>query len=138
MAYIRAQEVKQIRNALKARFPSFRFNCRKSSGGLGIEVTIKQGPIDFFKNYNDTVQQRPGALRGGSPAKDSMQVNEYWVHEHFSDKARHTLEEVIKIIKTASDRKWYDRSDARVDYFDTAFYIHLNVGSWQTPYHVVH
>jgi len=57
MAYIRAQEVKQIRNELKARFPNFRFNCRKSSGGLGIEVTIKQGPIDFFKNYNDTAVQ---------------------------------------------------------------------------------
>jgi len=66
-----------------------------------------------------------------------MQVNEFWFHEHFTGDAKNTLSEVLKIIKTASDRKWYDRSDARVDYFDTAFYIHLNVGSWKTPYQQV-
>jgi len=138
MAYIGAQEVKQIRNALRARFPNFSFDCRENSGYLGVEVTIKQGPIDFFKNYNDTVQERPGGLRGGSLAKDSMQVNEFWFHEHFTGDAKNTLSEVLKIIKTASDRKWYDRNDPRAGCFDTpTFYIHLNVGTWNTPYQQV-
>ena len=136
MAYIGAQEVQQIRNALKARFPDFRFGCRKGSGSLSVDVTIKQGPIDFIKNYNDTVQQQPGGFRNGSPAKDHLQVNEFWFHEHFSGAAKDTIEEVLKIIKTSSNRKWYDRSDSQSDYFDTAFYIHLGIGSWNQPYHV--
>lgn len=136
MAYIGAQEVQQIRNALKARFPDFRFGCRKGSGSLSVEVTIKQGPIDFIKNYNDTVQAQPGGFRTGGPAKDYLQVNEFWFHEHFSGAAKDTIEEVLRIIKTSSDRKWYDKSDAMTDYFDTAFYIHLGIGTWNQPYHV--
>ena len=136
MAYIGANEVQQIRNALKARFPAFRFNCRKSSGSLGVDVTIKQGPIDFIRNYNDTVGYQPGGFRNGSPAKDCLQVNEYHFQNHFTGSARDTIAEVLKIIKTASDRKWYDNSDAMTDYFDTAFYLHLSIGEWNRPYHV--
>ena len=30
--------------------------------------------------------------------------------------------------------KWYDKSDAMVDYFDTAYYIDINIGKWNKPY----
>jgi|GEM_PF-2779818 len=160
MAYIGAQEVKQIRNELRARFPNFSFDCRKSYGSLGIEVTIKQGPIDFFKDYNGSFPGRPSCTSntyvyntqpqvvthgvtapcGGleffsssSPAKDNMQAIHYLDLEHFSGDAKNTLSEVLEVIKTASDRI------PRVGCFDTpTFYIHLNVGTWKTPYHVVH
>jgi hypothetical protein len=137
MAYINAKEVAAIRTGLKARFPQFKFGARKSSGSLGVDVTIKQGPIDFIGNYNKTVSQRPGDFRGGQPAKDHLQINQYWFHEHFSDEAKAVIEGVIEVIKTAPDRGWYDRSDAQTDYFDTAFYIHLQVGAWDTPYALV-
>ena len=29
---------------------------------------------------------------------------------------------------------YYDKSDAMTDYFDTAYYFHLNVGQWDKPY----
>jgi hypothetical protein len=44
------------------------------------------------------------------------------------------LLKVMDIIKTAPTDKWYDRSDAMTDYFDTAFYIHLSIGSYNAPY----
>jgi dipeptide/tripeptide permease len=32
---------------------------------------------------------------------------------------------------------WYDKSDAQVDYFNTAYYYDVNVGSWNKPYKLV-
>jgi hypothetical protein len=134
MAYITADEVSAIRTALKERFPQFKFGARKSSGSLGVDVTIKSGTIDFVGNYNETVSQRPGDFRGGSPAENYLQINQFWFQEHFSGDAKEVIDEVLCIIKTASNRKWYDQSDAMTDYFDTAFYIHLQVGAWNKPY----
>ena len=45
----------------------------------------------------------------------------------FSDK-------IVEIIKTAPSKKWYNNSDAMIDYFDVAFYFDLNVGDWDNPY----
>jgi hypothetical protein len=49
------------------------------------------------------------------------------------------FEEIEKIIKTApalaeGGREWFDKSDAMTDYFHTAFYIDLDVGSYDKPY----
>jgi hypothetical protein len=137
MAYITANEVAAIRTGLKARFPQFKFGARKGSGSLSVDVTIKQGPVDFIKNYNDTVSQRPGDFRGGAEAERYLQINQYWFQEHFSGEAKEVIAEVLRVIKTAPDRKWYDKSDAMTDYFDTAFYIHLQVGEWNKPYALV-
>lgn len=137
MAYIGADEVKAIRDALKVRFPKFKFGCRKGSGSLSVEVTVKQGSIDFFDSYNRTVSSRPGGFRNGSPAEKSLQVNQFWFQEHFDGEAKDTIEEILRIIKTAPNRKWYDNSDIQSDYFDTAFYIHLNIGEWNRPYALV-
>ena len=78
-----------------------------------ITLTIKSGPIDF----------------GG----DHVQVNPYWLDDHYKDrpKALAALKE-IKEAMLAAD--YYDRSDAQVDYFDTAYYYNINVGRWNKPY----
>ena len=36
--------------------------------------------------------------------------------------------------KAEGGRAYYDNSDAMIDYFDTAFYVHINVGKWNKPY----
>ena len=36
---------------------------------------------------------------------------------------------VIPSAKAEGGRAWYDNSDAMIDYFDTAFYVSINVGS---------
>jgi hypothetical protein len=137
MAYISATEVKAIREQLKTRFPEFKFGARKGAGSLSVDVTIKQGPVDFIGNYNETIDSRPGGLRGGSPADRYLQVNQFWFQDHFTGRAQAVIAEVLRIIKTAPDRKWYDNSDAMTDYFDTAFYIHLSIGEWNKPYALV-
>ena len=132
MAYINANEVKAIRETLKVRFPGFKFAVRKGAGSLSVDVTIKQGPVDFM------------GARVANTSRETekyLPVNQYWFHEHFAGEAKDMLTEVFDIIKTApakaSGRAWFDESDAMTDYFHTAYYIHLSVGEWDRPYALV-
>jgi hypothetical protein len=47
MAYISKEDVKAIRDELKATFPKFKFGVRKSTGSMSVIVNIKQGPTEF-------------------------------------------------------------------------------------------
>ena len=118
MAYLSKTQVKETREALKVAFPDFKFMVRKShAGGSSINVSIMSGPLEF------------GNIREGA------NVNQYWVESHYEAHLVPFLEAVLKVIKFGSDRQWYDRSDAMTDYFDTAFYIDVELGRWgRGPY----
>ena len=117
MAYISAEDVKAIRNELKATFPKFKF---------GVDVTVKAGPTDFSDCF-----------RGD---EGYAQINHY--HTHMYGDHQSFFDAIHKIIKTApikgegywKNKGWYDNSDSMTDYFDTAYYISMNVGSWNVPY----
>jgi hypothetical protein len=74
-------------------------------------VNLKQGPIDF----------------GG----DSIQVNTYWVHEHYEGTAKKFLMELVAAMKGPD---FFDESDPQTDYFHVSHYIDINVGKWDKPY----
>ena len=106
---------------------------------MTLALNIKSGKIDFLGNYVDTVRKLPGR----TPNEDSLalmirsgylDVNTYWYHEHFSGVAKKFLEEVLMAMKGAD---WYDRSDIQSDYFDTAYYVDINIGQWNKPYQVI-
>lgn len=125
MAYISTEDVARIRNTLKTSFPNLKFGVRKSSGGLSVDVTIKAGTVDFSDLY------RSDSWMGTGYA----QINQYHLHNYGDH--RELFEKIVDVIKTAPSRQWYDRSDAMVDYFDTAFYFHLNVGEFNKPYKLI-
>jgi hypothetical protein len=58
-------------------------------------------------------------------------VNQFWFHEHYDGEAKAFLTEAIDALKSAD---YYDRSDAMTDYFDTAYYMDINIGRWDKPY----
>jgi hypothetical protein len=117
MAYLAKTQVKETREALKVAFPDFKFMVRKSNGGAGsINVSIMSGPLDF------------GVIREGKS------VNPYHIATGYEPHVVPFLEAVIKVIKFGTERQWYDRSDAMTDYFDTAFYIDLEIGRFMQPY----
>ena len=127
MAYISAEDVKAIRTELKTTFPKFKFGVRKMSGGSnGVDVTVKAGPADFSDCFRGTDQY--------------AQINHYHTHMYGDHKA--FFDKVHEIIKTApirgegfwKNKGWYDNSDSMIDYFDTAYYISMNVGDWNKPY----
>ena len=117
MAYISTQDVKRIRETLKIAFPEFKFGVCKGPGSLSVDVTVKSGPMDFSD-----------VLRDGY-----AQVNPYHLGNYAPEFA-FFFREVIRVIKQAPANKWFDKSDSQSDYFHTAFYFHVNVGSWRQPY----
>mgnify|MGYP005676043177 FL=1 len=125
MAYIGKEDVKAIREELKATFPKFKFGVRKRDWNQ-VTVTVKEGPTDFSSCF-----------RGDD---GYAQINQY--HTHMYGEHQAFFDAIHKIIKTApikgegywKGKGWYDKSDAMTDYFDTAYYISMNVGEWNKPY----
>ena len=84
MAYISAEDVKAIRNELKATFPKFKFGVKKMSGGSnGVDVTVKAGPTDFSDCF-----------RSG---EGYAQINHY--HTHMYVTIKHFLTKCMKLLK---------------------------------------
>jgi hypothetical protein len=120
MAYMNKENATLIRNALKVAFPNIKFAVRKDTHS--IHVTIASSDIDF----SDLDKKGVWGVKGYA------QINQFHLHQYGRHKT--LLAKIVDIIKTAPADKWYDRSDSMSDYFDTAFYIHLNVGAWDKPY----
>ena len=94
-----------------------------------INCTIKSGAVDFIGNMKDMLQG--DKFNTSIFTRGHVQVNPYWYNEHFTGEPRNIINQVIDALKSAD---YYDRSDAQVDYFDTAYYMHLNIGAWDKPY----
>jgi hypothetical protein len=75
-----------------------------------VVLNLKQGPIDF----------------GGT----NVDVNVYWIREHYTGVARKFLEEAYAILMTGN----HNNSDIQTDYFDVGWYVDINVGRWNKPY----
>jgi hypothetical protein len=100
---------------------------------MTIVLTLKSGAIDFIGNSNrvcgnDFYQVQ----RGFKPTTSGYdQVNPYWFQDHYDGDAKAFLTEAFKALKSAD---WYDESDAMTDYFNTAYYVDVNIGKWNSPY----
>ena len=114
MAYVTNEIKSTVLAALKPVFKKYGIKATVSKGSYAstLSVNISAGDIDFGDTY--------------------QQVNVYWIDDHYQGIAKEFLNEVLKTIKTAGE--WYDNSDSQIDYFDTAFYININIGKWNKPY----
>jgi hypothetical protein len=95
-------------------------------------LNVQSSPIDFIKNFNETVSTRPEYNRF-SPAERAIQVNPYWYQDHFSGKAKAFLSEVLPAMNDGN----FDKSDIQSDYFHVGWYVSVNIGKWNKPYEVV-
>ena len=97
-----------------------------------IVVNIRSGALDFIGNANAVQEQRRDTGRDHRIITDKyLQVNPYWYQEHFTGRVKEFFTELMQAVKSA---EWYNNSDAMIDYFDTAYYFSINVGSWNKPY----
>jgi hypothetical protein len=135
MAYFSQENKKSKQSAIKAVL-----NKYGVKGSLSVRhystlvLTIKSGKIDFIKNFNETASTQPRFNDVAfNPAKDYIQVNPYWCHEHFSGDAKEFLTEVIDIMNVGN----HDNSDAQTDYFDVGWYCDINIGGWDKPYQYI-
>ena len=83
-------------------------------------VKVTKGELDFSEYM----------MRGEYP-RNYIEVNEYWVDEHYSGSVLQFMAEMIAAMKGAD---FFDESDAQTDYFYRSHYVDLNIGTWIKPY----
>ena len=99
-------------------------------------LNITSGPIDFVENMIQTDRETIYAKKIDPREvqymreRQSISVNPYWYHEHFSGKAK----EFLTAIMVAMNEGNHNNSRAEIDYFDVGWYVDVNIGKWNKPY----
>ena len=129
MAYMNQDKKKVIKaNLDKVLKPlGIKYSLRVDNH-MAINCTIRSGSVDFISNMRSMLKGDQFRL---TTDRGYVQVNPYWYNEHFTGEARDIINKAIDALKSAN---YYDKSDAMIDYFDTAYYMHLSIGDWDKPY----
>lgn len=131
--------VKTMRERFKVELPGVKISTVQENYSMGraLHVSIMSAPQDVFDFSGQTENYRgemvPAAeLYSDVVERKYMQVNQYHVKEHYglSQYGRDVIAKVNNIVNSFN----YDDSDSQIDYFDTRFYLHLNIGKWDKPF----
>lgn len=134
-----ADIAKIVRKFLKDNLKKYKFSVTTEmfSGGSALNVSLMSAPMKVFvdfldenKVYKDFEYQK---LRLKSyHEKNYMQINDFYIKEDnfLTAKCKVIFMKVFKFVNSFN----YDDSDSQIDYFDTNFYVHLNVGKYDKPY----
>jgi hypothetical protein len=131
VAYMNQERKQKIQNALKPILAKYGMKGTLKCRQHAISLTLRQGPIDFIGDLNESRNGRLGVAKDEMRKHYELQVNQYWIDEHYTGVSLEFLKQVNEAMQAAD---YYDRSDAQIDYFDTAYYYDINVGSWNKPY----
>ena len=139
MAYFNQEKKKQVAPAIKAVLKKYGVK-----GTLGVNnhstlvVNIKSGKLDFLEadlKIQEDQTSRQGNYWGEPQKKESIQVNRFHVEKWHRDVGENKIADFFaELIQATLGAGWYDNSDIQTDYFDTAYYININVGKWNKPY----
>ena len=83
---------------------------------MTLYVDVMKGPIDF-ENYTH--------------GDKYIQVNTYWIDDHYKGIAKQFLNELLAEMK---GKNYYNNDNAMIDYFDRSHYTDINIGKWNKPY----
>ena len=133
MAYMNQERKAKIKARLDAALKGTGVKYSLRCDSLSITCTIKSAPVDFIENSNETCGADPYQVSKGFRYNTTGydQVNHYYYQDHYSGKAKELMTKIVTAIYSGD---YYDRSDAMSDYFDTAYYAHINVGKWDKPF----
>ena len=134
MAYMNQERKAKIAANLKPILKKYGVKGTLSVRGHStICLTLKSGKIDFIANSNRVCgASHYQTSRGFRPNTSGYSdVNVYWFQDHYDGDAKAFLTEAMAALKSAN---WYDRTNAQIDYFDTAYYVDINIGRWNKPY----
>ena len=136
MAYMNQEKKAKIAANLKPILKKYGIKGTLSvRNHSSISLNIKSGKIDFINNSNRVCSSSHWQVsRGFKPnTQGYSDVNPYWYQDHYDGVAKAFLDEAFAALKSAD---YYDRSNAMVDYFDTAYYYGIKIGQWSKPYEV--
>lgn len=120
MAYITANQTRDIKKRLRSAFPGFKFSVRNRHH-MSVSVKILSGPRDF-SDLNLTNEW----VSHFDPTH--FNVNHYHLHNYGPHEG--FFRKIAAIVNEGN----YDNSDIMTDYFDVGFYVSISVGSWDRPY----
>lgn len=138
MAYVSQEMKAKLAPAIKAI-------CKKYDVKASIAVrnhstlvvNIKSGAIDFIENFIETDINKP---HGGKMPQEhiayirnnkSLDVNTYWIQDHYSGNAKSFL---LELKAAMEGPEFFCEDDAQTDYFHRSHYIDINIGNWSKPY----
>jgi hypothetical protein len=133
MAYMNQEQKAQLAPAIKDVFKRYGMKGSISVDNYSsLVVTIKSGKLDligeanrFNREYAERTGQRFYEVTG------NYQANAYRPDQYADNTVGQFFRELTAAMR---GNLWYDRSDIMTDYFDTAYYLHINVGRWNQPY----
>jgi hypothetical protein len=133
MAYMNQEQKAQLAPAIKAVFKRYGIKGSISvDNHSSLVVTIKSGKLDLIgeaNRFNREYAERTG--QRFHEVKDYYQANAYRPDQYADNTVGQFFRELTAAMR---GNLWYDRSDIMTDYFDTAYYLHINVGRWNQPY----
>jgi len=131
MAYIGQKEKAELMPAIKAVLDKYGLKATVAiRHHMDLVITIRAGKIDLVNEYAVLLETYDFVLASAVRREGMFQVHNPKA-SGFPEKLK-TL--FCELDKAAKGDKWYDRSDIMTDYFDTAYYITINVGDWRKPY----
>lgn len=120
MAYITTEQVKEMRNELKALFPT--------KAGWKISVTR-----EHYSAVRCIILAAPIELRNDI-TRTNENVNNFWIESNYAD--NETAKNALTKINDVLNLNNYDRSDSMTDYFDVGHYVSIGIGAWDKPFTV--
>ena len=118
MAYVSKQDKADLAPGIKAVLKKY-----SMKGSISVRnhstlcVKISQGAIDFSEQFTN--------------GDTYIQVNEYWIDQHYTGIHRRFLNELLTAMKGP---KYFNNDDAMTDYFHRSHYTDINIGMWNKPY----
>ena len=131
MAYVSQDDKKTLAPAIKAVLKKYKVKASIAVRHHStLVVNIKEGVFDFIgiaNEKNKEISERRGTSYYAN--EGYIQVNTYYPETY--GEASQFFEELVAAMKGTI---WYNNTNAQIDYFDTAYYIDINVGKWNKPY----
>lgn len=143
---------KIVRKQLKQQFPACKFSVKieRYSMGQSLHIDLMEGPFKAILKKGSIIDNEFVSTKdqGYNESNGYAQLNQYtfkypyFDHSHpipgWNNGAQLSREAWTVMAKTYDIAKGfnYDDSDGMIDYFDTNFYLHLNIGNWDKPYQV--
>lgn len=124
MAYMNQEKKARIKQALDNVLKplGIKYSLRVQNY-MAITCTIRSAPFNMLADR----------IKPSEFEKGYAQVNPYWFTDHYEPRSANVLKGVMGAMQAAD---YYDRSDAMIDYFETAYYFHVNIGSYDKPFEV--
>lgn len=139
MAWVQKEVVTKVREALKVLNKEYGMKTSVSgTNSSSLKVRILSGKIDFIQNRIDmltndnryTEAEKAHNIKYMTEFNSGIQVNHYWLDTVFSGIALEYLEKLKAIMSVDH----WDKSDIQSDYFNCAYFMNIDIGTWDKPY----